>query len=187
MPTLLENALLGFPLRHCYVRWQSQQGADGIMADVRAICAIGQRGQIGLNGELPWEGNPGPRVRCRCRTLLRGDARPRHARRGPHHLHPAPLHAIRPHAMRRAVHRSPRRRSPFLRPCAIYVAGGPAVWEAYAGFIRHWDINRLPYDGPVIAGSSRNGWSRHAEAPSREIQKPKQCFQRTSCFRSLRF
>ena len=31
----------------------------------------------------------------------------------------------------------------------VYVAGGPAVWEAYAGFIRHWDINRLPYDGPA--------------------------------------
>ena len=29
------------------------------MADVRAMCAIGQRGQLGLNGRLPWEGNKG--------------------------------------------------------------------------------------------------------------------------------
>ncbi len=29
------------------------------MADIRAICAIGQRGQLGLDGRLPWEGNKG--------------------------------------------------------------------------------------------------------------------------------
>ncbi|MBC8130675.1 MAG: diacylglycerol kinase, partial [Rhizobiaceae bacterium] len=29
------------------------------MADIRVICAIGQSGQLGLHGELPWEGNPG--------------------------------------------------------------------------------------------------------------------------------
>ena len=29
------------------------------VADIRAICAIGQRGQLGLNGRLPWEGNKG--------------------------------------------------------------------------------------------------------------------------------
>ena len=30
------------------------------MIDVRCICAIGQRGQLGLNGQLPWEGNTDP-------------------------------------------------------------------------------------------------------------------------------
>jgi dihydromethanopterin reductase len=29
----------------------------------------------------------------------------------------------------------------------VFVGGGPPVWDAYARFIRHWDINRLPYDG----------------------------------------
>ena len=29
------------------------------MADIRAMCATGQRGQLGLNGRLPWEGNKG--------------------------------------------------------------------------------------------------------------------------------
>jgi dihydromethanopterin reductase len=29
----------------------------------------------------------------------------------------------------------------------IYIGGGPPVWTAYAPFIRHWDITRLPYDG----------------------------------------
>ncbi|HML27732.1 MAG TPA: diacylglycerol kinase, partial [Hyphomicrobium sp.] len=27
---------------------------------VRVICAIGQSGQLGLHGQLPWEGNPDP-------------------------------------------------------------------------------------------------------------------------------
>ena len=30
------------------------------MIDVRCICAIGLRGQLGLNGHLPWEGNTDP-------------------------------------------------------------------------------------------------------------------------------
>jgi len=30
------------------------------MPDVRSICAIGLRGQMGLNGVLPWEGNQHP-------------------------------------------------------------------------------------------------------------------------------
>ena len=29
------------------------------MSDVRAMCAIGQRGQLGLRGRLPWEGAQG--------------------------------------------------------------------------------------------------------------------------------
>ena len=29
----------------------------------------------------------------------------------------------------------------------VYVGGGPPVWAAYARLIRHWDVNRLPYDG----------------------------------------
>jgi dihydromethanopterin reductase len=29
----------------------------------------------------------------------------------------------------------------------IYIGGGPPVWTAYAPYIRHWDITRLPYDG----------------------------------------
>ena len=33
------------------------------MADIRVICAIGQRGQLGLKGHMPWEGNPGREYR----------------------------------------------------------------------------------------------------------------------------
>ena len=30
------------------------------MADVRAMCAIGKRGQLGLKGRMPWEGDRRP-------------------------------------------------------------------------------------------------------------------------------
>jgi hypothetical protein len=29
----------------------------------------------------------------------------------------------------------------------VFIGGGPTVYAAYAPFIRHWDINRLPYNG----------------------------------------
>ncbi len=31
----------------------------------------------------------------------------------------------------------------------VFVGGGPPVWDVYARFIQHWDITRLPYDGPA--------------------------------------
>ena len=30
------------------------------MPDIRVMCAIGRRGQLGLNGRMPWEGAKGP-------------------------------------------------------------------------------------------------------------------------------
>jgi dihydromethanopterin reductase len=30
------------------------------MPDIRDMCAIGWRGQVGLNGRMPWEGAKGP-------------------------------------------------------------------------------------------------------------------------------
>jgi dihydromethanopterin reductase len=34
-----------------------------------------------------------------------------------------------------------------FRGRVVFVGGGPAVWDAYARFVRHWDVTRLPYDG----------------------------------------
>ena len=31
---------------------------------IRVMCAIGQAGQMGLNGRLPWEGNKTPEYRA---------------------------------------------------------------------------------------------------------------------------
>lgn len=120
-----------------------------IMADVRAICAIGRRGQIGLGGELPWEGNPGRDFVAdaeRFFEVTRGHvmlAGPRTIDSLPDFLrHDRTLCTVRSKDDPAAVlARFPDR--------VVYVAGGPAVWAAYAGLIRHWDINRLPYDGPA--------------------------------------
>ena len=29
----------------------------------------------------------------------------------------------------------------------VFIGGGPPVWAAYARYVRHWDVTRLPYDG----------------------------------------
>ena len=31
----------------------------------------------------------------------------------------------------------------------VFIGGGPRVWDAYAKFVSHWDVTRLPYDGPA--------------------------------------
>ncbi len=117
------------------------------MADIRAMCAIGLRGQLGLKGRLPWEGNKG-------REYVADVARFFEVTRG--HViiaGPATVASIPDFAyadrticeIRSGEHpadvlaRFPDR--------LIYVGGGPPVWGAYAPFIRHWDITRLPYDG----------------------------------------
>ena len=117
------------------------------MADVRAMCAIGRRGQLGLNGRMPWEGDKRP-------EFVADVARFWEVTRG-HVLiaGPATLRSVPP-GMRgertiveirssmnpeEVIGRFPDR--------VVYVGGGPAVWAAYARLIRHWDVNRLPYDG----------------------------------------
>lgn len=117
------------------------------MPDVRSMCAIGLSGQLGLRGQLPWEGDRRPEFRAdveRFFEMTRGHV----LMAGPKTLAAVPDFAradrtivvIRsgddPQAM---IDRFPGR--------VIYIGGGPAVWDAYAPFIRHWDITRLPYDG----------------------------------------
>ena len=31
----------------------------------------------------------------------------------------------------------------------VFIGGGPSLWDVYAKYIMHWDITRLPYDGPA--------------------------------------
>jgi hypothetical protein len=38
----------------------------------------------------------------------------------------------------------------------VFVGGGPPVCAAYAPFIRHWDISRLPYHGEANRWFNRN-------------------------------
>ena len=117
------------------------------MADIRVICAIGQRGQLGLKGHMPWEGNPDREYRedverffeiTRGHVILCG---PRTAASFPRWaLAERTVVTVRsgdsPEAM---VARYPGR--------VVFIGGGPPVWAAYAHLVRHWDITRLPYDG----------------------------------------
>ena len=117
------------------------------MADVRAMCAIGMRGQLGLRGVLPWEGATGPEYKADVRRFF--DMTRGHVLiAGPRTVRSIPAFAYEDRTIVEirswevpadVLARFPDR--------VVYVGGGPPVWDAYAGFIRHWDITRLPYDG----------------------------------------
>ncbi|PNG25670.1 dihydrofolate reductase [Methylocella silvestris] len=117
------------------------------MADVRVICAIGRRGQLGLNGRLPWEGNPGREYKAdvaRFFDLTRGHvliAGPRTIASFPDWARPErTLVAVRSSdEPEEVIGRFPGR--------VIFIGGGPPVWSAYARFVIHWDVTKLPYDG----------------------------------------
>jgi dihydromethanopterin reductase len=89
------------------------------VTEVRAVIAIGRSGQFGLRGRLPWEGNRGrvPGFAFKDRDIIE-------------------IHASdRPADVLGFPHRH------------VFIGGGPPVYAANAPFIRHWDNNRLPYDG----------------------------------------
>ncbi|WP_062228088.1 dihydrofolate reductase [Aureimonas frigidaquae] len=119
------------------------------MADIRVICAIGQSGQIGLNGVLPWEG-------ARERPFVEDVERFFEITRG-HVLIAGPRTvASFPDFARsdRTIveirsHEDPATVLSRFSDRVVYIGGGPAVWDVYAPFVRHWDVNRMPYDGPA--------------------------------------
>ena len=117
------------------------------MTDVRAICAIGQRGQLGLGGRMPWEGARGREYVAdvaRFFDITRGHV----LLAGPRTVASVPAFARADRTV--AVIRSGEQPEAVLARYAgriVFIGGGPAVWDAYARFIRHWDITRLPYDG----------------------------------------
>lgn len=117
------------------------------MPDVRSICAIGLSGQLGLHGHLPWEGDQRPEFVAdvaRFFDITRGHV----LIAGPKTIGAFPDFAR--HDRTLVVIRSTDRPEDVLARFpdrVVYVGGGPPVWDVYARFIRHWDINRLPYDG----------------------------------------
>ncbi len=117
------------------------------MPDIRSVCAIGRRGQLGLRGKLPWEGNQGEEYRldvARFWELTRGHV----LIAGPATFASIPAEAARERTI--VEIRSHMRPADVLARFpdrVVFVGGGIAVWNVYAPFIRHWDITRLPYDG----------------------------------------
>lgn len=119
------------------------------MADVRAMLAIGMSGQLGLHGELPWEGNQAaPFVEDvkRFFEVTKGHV----LIAGPVTARSVPDWAKRDLTVFEI--RSTMKPEDVLdrfRDRTVFVGGGPSVWAVYAPFIRVWDITRLPYDGPA--------------------------------------
>jgi dihydromethanopterin reductase len=119
------------------------------MQTVRVICAIGRSGQLGLEGGLPWEGNRSPEFVADVARFF--DVTKGHVLlAGPRTIASIPAFARRDREL--VVVRSSMNPEDMLKRFAgrvVFVGGGPAVWSAYARFVSHWDITRLPYDGPA--------------------------------------
>jgi dihydromethanopterin reductase len=117
------------------------------MTDVRSICAIGQRGQLGLDGHLPWEGAQGEEYVADVQRFF--DVTRGHVLvAGPKTIASVPRFAYADRTIevirssdwpQDVIARYPGR--------VVFIGGGPPVWDVYAPFIRHWDVTRLPYDG----------------------------------------
>jgi dihydromethanopterin reductase len=117
------------------------------MPYIRAMCAIGRRGQLGLRGRLPWEGDRRPEFIAdveRFWDMTRGHV----ILMGPRTKSSVPRFA---YAERTIVElRSSLAAADAIAAFpdrVIFIGGGPPVFAAYAGFVQHWDITRLPYDG----------------------------------------
>jgi dihydromethanopterin reductase len=117
------------------------------MQDVRSMCAIGVRGQLGLDGGLPWEGSKGEEfVRDveRFFAMTKGHV----LIAGPRTIGSVPDFARADRTL--VVIRSTDDPEQVLKSYAartVFIGGGPPVWAAYAQYINIWDITRLPYDG----------------------------------------
>jgi dihydromethanopterin reductase len=117
------------------------------VTDVRAVIAIGLRGQFGLRGRLPWEGNRGREYVAdveRFFELTRGHV----VIMGQRTFTSVPDFAFKNRDILE-IHASDRPEEVLARfpSRVVFIGGGPPVYAAYAPFIRHWDINRLPYNG----------------------------------------
>ena len=118
-------------------------------AVVKVICAIGQSGQMGLEGRLPWEGNRSPEYKAdvaRFFDITQGQV----LAAGPKTISSVPEFARVDREL--VVLRSnmdPEETLNLFEGRIVFIGGGPPVWDAYAGFVSHWDITRLPYDGPA--------------------------------------
>jgi len=113
------------------------------------MCAIGLSGQLGLHGLLPWEGDQRPEfVRDVERFFAQTSGHVLMA--GPVTIASVPAWASEQITL--AVVRSgepPEQALARFPGRTIFIGGGPPVWAAYAHLIEHWDITRLPYDGPA--------------------------------------
>lgn len=138
--------------------------------DVRVMCAIGLRGQLGLDGRLPWEGDKRQAFKddvARFFEMTRGHV----LMAGPRTISSVPEFAFKDRTiveLRSSM--SPAEALEPYRGRVIFIGGGPPVWEAYAPFIRHWDVTRLPYDGPADRWFDP-AWMAHSGVSDENVQR----------------
>jgi dihydromethanopterin reductase len=131
--------------------YASDEGDDGMAETpapgIRSMCAIGQRGQLGLNGVLPWEGNKDPEYVADVQRFFEA-TRGHVIMAGPKTCGSIPdfARAERTIVVLRS-HMVPQEVLAQYADRVVYIGGGPPVWDVYAPFIQHWDVTRLPYDG----------------------------------------
>ena len=124
---------------------------------VKVICAVGRSGQLGLDGRMPWEGDKGPEYVAdvaRFFEITRGHV----LMAGPRTIASVPEFARTDREL--VVLRSSMDPEETVKRFAgrvVFIGGGPPVWSAYARFVSHWDITRLPMTVRRIAGSIRAG------------------------------
>ena len=141
------------------------------VTDVRAVIAIGLRGQFGLRGHLPWEGNRGREYVAdveRFFELTRGHV----LIMGHRTFTSVPDFAFQNRDIVE-IHASDKPEEVLARfpTRVVFIGGGPPVYAAYAPFIRHWDISRCPMTVRPTAGSIQSGWSRTA-GPEPSLEAP---------------
>jgi dihydromethanopterin reductase len=117
------------------------------MGEVRSMCAIGQSGQLGLLGRMPWEGSTGPEYIADVQRFFL-ETKGHVLLVGPRTRSSIPAFAYADRTIVE-IRSSDRPEEVIARfpDRIVYVGGGPPVWAAYAHLIQHWDITRLPYDG----------------------------------------
>ena len=130
------------------------------VTDVRAVIAIGLRGQFGLRGRLPWEGNRGRDYVAdveRFFELTRGHV----VIMGHRTFTSVPDFAFKDRDILE-IHASDRPEEVLARfpSRVVFIGGGPTVYAAYAPFIRlgtstGCHITARPIAGSIPPGSSR--------------------------------
>jgi dihydromethanopterin reductase len=117
------------------------------MAFVRAMCAIGRRGQLGLRGQLPWEGEKGDEYVADVARFF-AETRGHVLIAGRRTIASVPQFAFKDRTIE-VVRSSEKPEDAIARfpGRVIFIGGGPPMWDAYAHLIQNWDITRLPYDG----------------------------------------
>ena len=117
------------------------------MPDVRVMCAIGRRGQLGLAGRLPWEGAKDPEYVADVERFW-AQTRGHVIIMGPRTYASVPAFAFAERDIVE-IHGSDMPDEVLARfpGRVVFIGGGPSVFAAYAHHVRLWDINRLSYDG----------------------------------------